>query len=188
MIGSKSFRASYKVHRTHWRVSVALLAISVAMAGCRKEKPAETAPSPAAAPAAPAAPSPAPSGVFVHKDMASSGGHDVDFYSILRFGKDGQVCSVNVSTELDDEALSRYSKSCDAREKDREYGNYTFVNGTITFSLGETDYSGVFNEDKDRLILRTLYRPTQKSSTDEYRHHDVGYDHPEQQSIPSGPK
>jgi hypothetical protein len=182
MIWSKSSRA----HRLHVTASVALLAISVAIAGCRKEKPAESM-SPAAAPAAPpAAPSPAPSGVFVHKDIAtSSGGHDVDFYSILRFGKDGQVCSVNVSTELDDEALSRYSKSCDAREKDREYGNYTFVNGTITFSLGESDYSGTF--DKDRLILSTLYRPTQKSSTDEYRHHDVAYDHQEQ-SAPSGPK
>jgi hypothetical protein len=30
--------------------------------------------------------------------------------------------------------------------------------------------------DKDRLILTTLYRPTQKTSTDEYRHHDVSYD------------
>lgn len=184
MIWSKSFRA----HRLHLTVSVALLAISVAIAGCRKEKPAESGVSPASSPAAsPAAPSPAPSGVFVHKDMAlSSSGHDVEFYSILRFGKDGQVCSVNVSAELDDEALSRYSKSCDAREKNREYGNYTFVNGTITFSLGESDYSGVF--DKDRLILRTVYRPTQKTSTDEYRHHDVGYDNQEQQSIPSGPK
>jgi hypothetical protein len=123
----------------------------------------------------------------VHKDIApSSSGHDVEFYSILRFGKDGQVCSVNVSTELDDEALSRYSKSCDARDKNREYGNYTFVNGTITFSLGESDYSGVF--DKDRLILSTVYRPTQKTSTDEYRHHDVGYDDQEPQSVPSGPK
>jgi hypothetical protein len=183
MIWSKSFRA----HRLHLPVSVALLAISVAMAGCRKEKPAESGMSPAAPPAAPAAPSPAPSGVFVHRDIAtSSGGHDVGFYSILRFGKDGQVCSVNVSTELDDEALSRYSKSCDAREKDREYGNYTFVNGTITFSLGESDYSGVF--DKDRLILSTVYRPTQKTSTDEYRHRDVGSDNQEQPSIPSGPK
>jgi len=183
MILSRSFRA----HRLHLAVS-ALLAVSVAIAGCQKEKPAEPEMSPAVPPAAPpAAASPAPSGVFVHKDIAtSSGGHDVDFYSILRFGKDGQVCSVNVSTELDDEALSRYSKSCDAREKGREYGNYKFVNGTITFSLGESDYSGAF--DKDRLILSTLYRPTQKTSTDEYRHHDVGYDNQEQQSIPPGPK
>ncbi len=182
MIGSKSFRA----HRLRITVSVALLAISVSIAGCRTEKPADSGMSPAPPPAAPpAAPSAAPSGVFVHKDIAtSSGGHDVDFYSILRFGKDGQVCSVNVSTELDDEVLSRYSKSCDAREKDREYGNYTFVNGTITFSLGETDYSGVF--EKDRLILSTVYRPTQKTSTDEYRHRDVAYDN--QQNIPSGPK
>src|SRR5579863_3887050 len=182
MIWSKSFMA----HRLGWTVFAALLGISVAGAGCRKEKPAESEMSPAAPAAPPAAPSPAPSGVFVHKDVASSGGHDVDFYSLLRFGKDGQVCSVNVSTELDDEALSRYSKSCDAREKDREYGKYTFVNGTITFSLGETDYSGTF--DKDRLILSTVYRPTQKSSTDEYRHRDVGYDSQEPQSIPSGPK
>jgi hypothetical protein len=182
-IWSKSFRA----HRLHLTVS-ALLAIFLALAGCQKEKSAESEVSPAEPPAtAPAAPSAAPSGVFVHKDIAtSSGGHDVDFYSILRFGKDGQVCSVNVSTELDDEALSRYSKSCDAREKDREYGKYTFVNGTITFSLGESDYSGVF--DKDRLVLSTLYRPTQKTSTDEYRHHDVVYDHQEQQSVPPGPK
>jgi hypothetical protein len=183
MIWSKSFRA----HRRHLTVSVALLAISVTIAGCRREKPAESGMSTAAPAAPPAAPSPAPSGVFVHKDIAtSSGGHDVDFYSILRFGKDGQVCSVNVSTELDDDALSRYSKSCDAHEKDREYGNYTFVDGTIKFSLGETDYSGVF--DKDRLILSTVYRPTQKTSTDEYRHRDVGYDNQEQQSTPSGPK
>jgi hypothetical protein len=183
MIWSKSFRA----HRLHLTGSVALLVISVAIAGCRKEKPAESGMSPAPPAATPATPSPAPSGVFVHKDIApSSAGHDVEFYSILRFGKDGQVCSVNVSTELDDEALSRYSKSCDAREKNREYGNYTFVNGTITFSLGESDYSGVFN--KDRLILSTVYRPTQKTSTDEYRHHDVGYDNQEQQSVPSGPK
>jgi hypothetical protein len=182
MLRSKSFRA----HRLRWTVSVALLAISVTGAGCRKEKPAEPGMSSAPPATPPAAPSAAPSGVFVHKDIAASGGHDVDFYSILRFGKDGQVCSVNVSTELDDEALSRYSKSCDAREKDREYGNYTFVNGTITFSLGETDYSGTF--DKDRLILSTVYRPTQKTSTDEYRHHDVGYDHQEQQSTPTGSK
>jgi hypothetical protein len=184
MIRSKSFRA----HRLRLTVSVALLALSAVIASCRQEKPAESGISAAPPPAAPpATPSPAPSGVFVHKDIAtSSGGHDVDFYSILRFGKDGQVCSVNVSTELDDEALARYSKSCDAREKDREYGTYTFVNGTITFSLGETDYSGTF--DKDRLILSTLYRPTQKTSTDEYRHHDVGNDsaHQEPQSIPSG--
>jgi hypothetical protein len=184
MIWSKSFRA----RRLQTTVSVALLAIFVAIAGCRKEKPAESGVSPTASPAAsPEAPSPALSGVFVHRDMApSSSGHDVEFYSILRFGKDGQVCSVNVSAELDDEVLSRYSKSCDAREKNREYGNYTLVNGTITFSLGESDYSGVF--DKDRLILSTVYRPTQKTSTDEYRHHDVGYDNQEQQSIPSGPK
>ena len=183
MISSRTFRA----HWLHMTVSVALLAISVAIPGCRKEKPVESGTSPAPPPAAPPAASiPAPSGVFVHKDIATSaGGNDVDFYSILRFGKDGQVCSVNVSTELDDEALSRYSKSCDAREKDREYGNYTFVNGTITFSLGESDYSGVF--DKDRLILSTVYRPTQKTSTDEYRHHDVAYDHQEPQSVPSGP-
>ena len=184
MIWSKSLRA----HRLHWAVAVALLAISMSIAGCRKEKPAESGVPLAASPAAlPAAPSSPPSGVFVHKDMApSSNGHDVEFYSILRFGKDGQVCSVNVSAELDDEALSRYGKSCDAREKNREYGNYTFVNGTITFSLGESDYSGVF--DKDRLILSTVYRPTQKTSTDEYRHHDVGYDNQEQQSTPSGPR
>jgi hypothetical protein len=183
MIWSKSFRA----HRLQLTLSVALLAISLAIAGCSKEKPAESGVSPAASPAAPpAAPSPAPSGVFVHRDIATSGGNNVEFYSILRFAKDGQVCSVNVSAELDDEALSRYSKSCEAREKNREYGNYTFVNGTITFSLGESDYSGVF--DKDRLILRTVYRPTQKRSTDEYRHHDVGYDNQQQQSIPSGPK
>jgi hypothetical protein len=183
MIGSTSFRE----HRLGLTVSAALLAISVALAGCSKEKPAESG-MPSAAPAAapPAASSPAPSGVFVHRDIATSGGNNVEFYSILRFGKDGQVCSVNVSTELDDEALSRYSKSCDAREKDREYGNYTFVNGTITFSLGASDYSGVF--DKDRLILTTVYRPTQKTSTDEYRHHDVGYDNHDQQSVPSGPK
>jgi hypothetical protein len=179
MIWSKWFRA----HRLHLTVSVALLAF---FAGCSKEKPAESGVSPAVSAAPPAAPSPAPSGVFVHRDLATSGGNNVEFYSILRFGKDGQVCSVNVSAELDDAALSRYSKSCDAREKNREYGNYTFVNGTITFSLGESDYSGVF--DKDRLILKTVYRPTQKTSTDEYRHHDVGYDNQEQQSIPSGPK
>jgi hypothetical protein len=170
MIWSKSFSA----HRLHWTVSVAFLAISVAITGCRKEKPAESEMSATAPAAPPPAPSQAPSGLFVHRDIATSGGRNVDFYSILRFGKDGQVCSVNVSTELDDEALSRYSKSCDAREKNREYGNYTLVNGTITFSLGESDYSGVF--DKDRLILRTVYRPTQKTSTDEYRHHDVAYD------------
>jgi hypothetical protein len=182
MIWSKSFRA----HRLRWALFAALLAISMAIAGCRKEKPAESEMSPAPPAAPPAAPSPAPSGVFVHKDIASSGGHDVDFYSLLRFGKDGQVCSVNVSTELDDEALSRYSKSCDVHEKDREYGKYTFVNGTITFSLGETDYSGTF--DQDRLILSTVYRPTQKTSTDEYRHREVGYDSQEQPSNPSGPK
>lgn len=184
MIRCKSSRA----HRIHLAVSVALLVLCVAISGCHKEKSSEVGTSPRAPSAAPpAAPSPPPSGVFVHKDMAPSpSGHDVEFYSILRFGKDGQVCSVNVSAELDDEALSRYSKSCDAREKNREYGNYTYVNGTITFSLGESDYSGVF--DKDRLILSTVYRPTQKTSTDEYRHHDVAYDNPEQQSIPSGPK
>ena len=182
MIWCKLFRA----HRLRWIASVVLLAISVAGAGCRKEKPAESEMSTAEPPAALAAPSAAPSGVFVHKDIASSGGHDVDFYSLLRFGKDGQVCSVNVSTELDDEALSRYSKSCDVHEKDREYGKYTFVNGTITFSLGETDYSGTF--DQDRLILSTVYRPTQKTSTDEYRHREVGYDSQEQPSNPSGPK
>jgi len=184
MIWSKSFRA----HRLQTTLCVALLAISGAIAGCHKEKPDESGVSQTESPAAsPAAPSPALSGVFVHRDMApSSSGHDVEFYSILRFGKDGQVCNVNVSAELDDEALSRYSKSCDAREKNREYGKYTFVNGMITFSLGESDYSGIF--DKDRLILSTVYRPTQKTSTDEYRHHDVGYDNQEQQSIPSGPK
>ena len=159
---SKSFRA----HRLRVKVSVVLLAISVASAGCRKEKPAESEMSPAAPPAAPpAASSPAPSGVFVHKDIAtSSGGHDVDFYSILRFGKDGQVCSVNVSTELDDEALARYSKSCDAREKDREYGKYTYVNGTITFSLGESDYSGVFDKRQ-----ADLEHPLSAHSEDEHR-------------------
>ena len=172
MIRGKSFRA----HRFRLVVSVALLVLFVSITSCRKEKPSAESTSPEATPAAPpAAPSPAPSGVFVHEDKATSGsGNEVEFYSILRFGKDGQVCSVNVSTELDDQALSRYSKSCDAREKNREYGTYTFVNGTITFSLGESDYSGVF--DKDRLILTTLYRPTQKTSTDEYRHHDVSYD------------
>lgn len=183
MICSKSFRA----HRFHWAVSVALLVVSAAITGCRKEKPVESEAPPVPPAAPPAAPSPAPSGVFVHQDRAtSSGGHEVDFYSILRFGKDGQVCSVNVSTELDDEALSRYSKSCDAHDKDREYGKYTFVNGTITFNLGESDYSGVF--DKDRLILSTVYRPTQKTSTDEYRHHDVDDDNQEQPSVPSAPK
>ena len=183
MTWSKPLRA----HRLHWIVSLALLAISVALAGCRNEKPAESEVSQAASPTPPpAAPSPAPSGVFVHRDIATSGSNNVEFYSILRFGKDGQVCSVNVSAELDDAALSRYSKSCDAREKNREYGTYKFVNGTITFSLGESDYSGVF--EKDRLILTTVYRPTQKTSTDEYRHHDVAYDSQEPQSVPSGPK
>ena len=182
MIWSKSFGP----HRLHLTVSVALLAISLAIVGCRKEKPADSGVSPAVSATPPAAPSPAPSGVFVHRDIATSGGNNVEFYSILRFGKDSQVCSVNVSAELDEAALSRYSKSCDAHEKNREYGNYTFVNGTITFSLGASDYSGVF--DKDRLILSTVYRPTQKTSTDEYRHHDVGYDNQGQQSIPSGPK
>ena|SRR6516162_730906 len=72
-------------------------------------------------------------------------------------------------------AISRcHSGRPDVHEKNREYGKYTFVNGTITFSLGESDISGVF--DKDRLILTTVYRPTQKTSTDEYRHHDVSLD------------
>jgi hypothetical protein len=169
-------------------VSVGLQVLSLAITGCRKEKPSEVEPSPAAPSAAPpAAPSPAPSGVFVHRDIGQSqNGNNVEFYSIFRFGKDGQVCNVNVSAELDDEALSRYSKSCDAHEKGREYGTYTFVNGTITFSLGESDYSGVF--EKDRLVLRTLYRPTQKTSTDEYRHYDVSSDNQEQQGTSSGPK
>lgn len=183
MISSKSPR----VHRFHLALSVALLVLPMAVTGCRKQPSAESVRSPAATPSAapPAAPSPAPSGVFVHRDMAPSpGGSEVEFYSILRFGKDGQVCSVNVSTELDDDVLSRYSKSCDAHEKNREYGKYTFVSATITFSLGESDYSGVF--DKDRLILTTVYRPTQKTSTDEYRHHDVSYDSQERQSLPSG--
>jgi len=182
-------RNSYRTHRLRLAVSVALLVLSVAITGCRKEKsPAEVGTSPPApSTAPPAAPSPAPSGVFVHKDVGySPNGIETEFYSILRFGKDGQVCSVNVSAELDDEALSRYSKSCDAREKDREYGRYTFVNGTITFSLGQSDYSGVF--DKDRLILSTVYRPTQKTSTDEYRHYDVSYDKQRQPGASSGPK
>jgi hypothetical protein len=185
MICNKSFSA----HRSRVAAPVALLALCVAITGCRKEKSsAESGTSQETPPTAPpAAFSPAPSGVFVHKDVATSaGGHEVEFYSILRFGKDGQVCSVNVSTELDDEVLSRYARSCDAHEKTREYGKYTFVNGTITFSLGDSDYSGVF--DKDRLILSSVYRPTQKTTTDEYRHHDVGDDSQEQQSIPSGPK
>jgi len=110
----------------------------------------------------------------------------VEFYSILRFGNDGQVCHVNLTAEPDDEALSRYSKSCDARARDREYGKYTLGNGTITFSLGESDYSGVFANEK--LILSTVYRPTQKTSTDVYRHYDVSSDHQEQQSAPSEPK
>ena len=182
MICRKLFRA-----RFHLTVSVGLLLLSLSILGCRKEKPPAEAASPASSGAPPVAPSSVPSGVFVHEDKATSGGgHEVEFYSILRFGRDGQVCSVNVSTELDDEVLSRYSKSCDAREKNREYGKYTFVNGTITFSLGESDYSGVF--DKDRLILTTVYRPTQGTSTDEYRHHDVGYDNQEQPSTPSQPK
>lgn len=182
MICSKWFRAQW----FHLTVSVVLLVLSASILGCRKEKPTAEATSPAAPSEAPPAPSSAPSGVFVHEDRATSGsGNEVQFYSILRFGKDGQVCSVNVSTELDDEALSRYSKSCDAREKNREYGKYTFVNGTITFSLGESDYSGVF--DKDRLLLTTVYRPTQKTSTDEYRHHDVAYDNQGQPSTPSQP-
>ena len=168
---------SPRVHTFHLALSVALLVVPVAT-GCHKEQPsAESVSSSPATPSAtqPAQPSPAPSGVFVHRDRAPSpGGSDVEFYSILRFGNDGQVCSVNVSTELDDDVLSRYSKSCDAHEKNREYGKYTFVNGTITFSLGESDYSGVF--DKDRLILTTTYRPTQKTSTDEYRYHDVSLD------------
>lgn len=184
MICSNFFRAQ----RFHLAVSVALLVFSVAITGCHKEKPSTDSGSSSATPSAalPAAPSLPPSGVFVHQDRASSGGREVEFYSILRFGKDGQVCSVNVSTELDDEVLSQYSKSCDAHAKNHEYGKYTFVNGTITFGLGESDYSGVFS--KDRLILSVVYRPTQKTSTDEYRHHDVGYDNQEQQSIPSGPK
>ncbi len=184
MIRCKSCRA----HRLHLAVSVALLVLSVAITGCHKEKSSEVGTSPPAPSAAPsAAPSSAPSGVFVHRDMAPSpNGHEVEFYSILRFGKDGQVCNVNVSAELDDEVLSRYSKSCDAREKDQEYGKYRLVNGTITFSLGESDYSGVFY--KDRLILSTVYRPTQKTSTDEYHHYDVSYDSHEQQSTPSEPK
>ena len=181
---------SFRAHRWYLTGSVALIVLCAAvvllLTGCHKEKPVEEAAPAAPAAEAPAAPSAAPSGVFVHKDVASSGGHDVDFYSILRFAKDGQVCSVNVTTELDDEALSRYSKSCDAHDKGREYGKYTFVNGTITFSLGETDYSGTFNND--RLILSTVYRPTQKTSTDEYRHHDVAYDSQGQQSVPSGPQ
>ena len=180
--------SAFRVHRFHLPLSIALLVLSPAITACRKEQPsAESVTSPAATPSAapPAASSPAPSGVFVHRDRAPSpGGSEVEFYSILRFGYDGQVCSVNVSTELDDDVLSRYSKSCDAHEKNREYGKYMFVNGTITFSLGESDYSGVF--DKDRLILTTVYRPTQKTSTDEYRHHDVSYDNQERQSLPSG--
>jgi len=178
---------SPRVHRFQLALSVALLVLAVAITGCHKEQPSAESVTPSATPSAapPAAPSPAPSGVFVHRDRAPSpSGSEVEFYSILRFGKDGQVCSVSVSTELDDDALARYSKSCDAHEKNREYGKYTFVNGTITFSLGESDYSGVF--DKDRLILTTVYRPTQKTSTDEYRHHDVGYDNQERQSLPSG--
>jgi hypothetical protein len=178
---------SCRANRLPLALAVALLVLSVAIAGCRKEQsPAEVGNSPPAPSAAPPAePSSAPSGVFVHRDMAqSANGEQVDFYSILRFGKDGLVCNVNVSAELDDDALSRYSKSCDAREKDREYGKYTFMNGTITFSLGESNYSGVF--DRDRLILSTIYRPSQKSSTDEYRHYEVSYE--EQQSAPSEPK
>ena len=184
MIFSRSLRA----HGFHLVLSVALLVVSVALTGCHKERSAESGTAKAApTAAAPAVPSAAPSGVFVHRDRADSqGGAEVEFYSILRFGKDSQVCNVNVSTDLNDEALSRYSKSCDEHEKGREYGKYTFVNGTITFSLGDSDYSGVF--DKDRLILSTVYRPTQKTSTDEYRHHDVGYDSQEPQSTPSGPK
>jgi hypothetical protein len=177
---------SCRAHRLSLAASLALLVLSVAFAGCHKEtSPAEVGKSPPVPSAAPPVqPSSVPSGVFVHRDRAqSANGEQVDFYSILRFGQDGQVCNVNVSAELDDEALSRYSKSCDAHEKDREYGKYTFMNGTITFSLGESDYSGVF--DKDRLILNTVYRPSQKSSTDEYRHYDVSYDKQEQQSRPS---
>ena len=162
-------------------VSVVSLLLCAVGTGCHKEKSAtEAGTSPPTQPAAlPAAPSSAPSGVFVHRDIGHSGsGDEVEFYAILRFGKDGQVCNANVSAELDDEALSRYSKSCDAREKDREYGKYTFVNGTITFSLGESDYSGVF--DQDRLILSTVYRPTQKTSTDVYLHYAVSYDNQQQ--------
>ena len=110
----------------------------------------------------------------------------MEFYSILRFGNDGQVCHVNLTAEPDDEALSRYSKSCDARARDREYGKYTLGNGTITFSLGESDYSGVFANEK--LILSTVYRPTQKTSTDVYRHYDVRSDHQEQQGAPPEPR
>ena len=180
---------SCKAHRLHLAVSVALAVLSVAIPGCHKEEsPAEggtSPPPPSAAP--PATPSPAPSGVFVHKDIGhSANSEQVEFYSILRFGKNGQVCHVNLTAEPDDEALSRYSKSCDAREKDREYGEYTFVNGTITFSLGESDYSGMFGQD--RLILSTVYRPTQKTSTDVYRHYDVSYDNQNQQTAPSEPK
>jgi len=178
-----------KAPRLHLAVSVALLVFCVAISGCRKEKsPAEGGTSPPAPSAAPAAaPSPAPSGVFVHKDIGhSASSEQVEFYSILRFGKNGLVCHVNVTAEPDDKALSRYSKSCDARESDREYGKYTFVDGTITFSLGESDYSGMF--DQDRLILNTVYRPTQKTSTDVYRHYAVGDDNQDQQSPPSEPK
>lgn len=177
-------RRSSRPHGFHLAVSIALLVLSLANTGCHKEPAAESKTSQAAPPAAPpAVPSAAPSGVFVHRDRTNStSGSEVEFYSILRFGKDGQVCNVNVSTDVNDEVLSRYSKSCDAHEKGREYGKYTFVNGTITFSLGDSDYSGVF--DKDKLILSTVYRPTQKTSTDEYLHHDVAYD---QQSTPSGP-
>lgn len=186
MIRSRSCRT----HRLHLAVSVALLVLSVAITGCRKGKsPAEVGASPPVpSTATPAAPSSVPPGVFVHRDIGHSanGDEEVEFYSILRFGKDGQVCHMNLTAEPNDEVLSRYSRACDAREKDREYGRYTFVNGTITFSLGESDYSGVFGND--RLILSTVYRPTQKTSTDVYRHYDISSDNQEQQSTPSEPK
>ena len=181
---------SCKAHRLHLAVFFALLVLCAAGTDCRKEKsPAEAGTSPPTqSEALPAAPSSAPSGVFVHRDTGHSanGNEEVEFYSIFRFGKDGQVCHANLTAEPDDEALSRYSKSCDARERNREYGKYTFGNGTIAFSLGESDYSGVF--DQDRLILSTVYRPTQKTSTDVYRHYDVSFDNQEQQSTPSEPK
>jgi len=170
-----------RAHRVQVAVSVALLVLSVAVTGCRKEKTVVAEPeTPVTAPVAtpPPTPIPAPMGVFVHKDSGKSpNGADVEFFSLLRFSKDGQVCSVNISTEMDDAVLARYSKACDTQEKDFEYGKYTFINGIITFSLGESEYSGKFY--KDRLILDTVYRPTQKSSTDEYRHYDVAYDNQE---------
>jgi len=101
---------SCKAHRLHLAVSVALLVFCVAITGCHKEKSSEVGTSPPAPSAAPpAAPSSAPSGVFVHRDMAPSpNGHEVEFCSILRFGKDGQVCNVNVSAEL----LNWMMRSC----------------------------------------------------------------------------